>query len=545
MKNRPQLFPILFIILLCFFIFFINNEMIIPDIMEARNMITANEMVYDGHWLIPTMNGELRLEKPPLPTWISAMAELIAPAHLGIQRAMSGLAATLLSVFYYLLALQFFKYKRFAWISTLIFITCFNVFLIGRTASWDIYCHAFMLVAIYLWIRAFKSPNTLFYFMGAGIFMGLSFLSKGPVSFYALLLPFLIAYSIFYRPNMRGKWLGMIAMLFFCIVVGGWWYAYIHAFHYEELQYVIKKESGAWINHSVRPWYYYWRFFLETGIWSILMLTALFLPAWSKEVRHKRSFLFIYIWMLLTLFLLSCLPEKKTRYLFPILIPSCYLMGYLVVYWYNKFNRKCPPKKDVILYRFNAWMMGIVVALIPIGGVIFLYKDGHVGLFLLLLLTLFIEIIAIFLMRFAVRLQPINMVGAIVVLFITLACFVLPLLKNVVNNSEIHSISQVREMEELNNIPFYYKEDNVLRIEIVYAAGRKIRPTKTTDVDSLMSLLPFVWVTPTSVQSELPSTFLQQVDTIYIDKYDDNRWSKSDKRYKPEFINNAILLKCK
>ena len=30
--------------------------------MESRNLITAREMVSEGNWLIPTMNGELRLE---------------------------------------------------------------------------------------------------------------------------------------------------------------------------------------------------------------------------------------------------------------------------------------------------------------------------------------------------------------------------------------------------------------------------------------------------------------------------------------------------
>ena len=34
-------------------------------IMEARNFITAREMVQDNHWLLTTMNGEARYQKPP------------------------------------------------------------------------------------------------------------------------------------------------------------------------------------------------------------------------------------------------------------------------------------------------------------------------------------------------------------------------------------------------------------------------------------------------------------------------------------------------
>lgn len=57
------------------------------DIMESRNIITAREMVSDGNWLVPTMNGELRLEKPPLPTWVAGGIEKVFPDSLSAQRA--------------------------------------------------------------------------------------------------------------------------------------------------------------------------------------------------------------------------------------------------------------------------------------------------------------------------------------------------------------------------------------------------------------------------------------------------------------------------
>lgn len=542
MKNSTNTTIILLIMFLCFFIFFINNEMIIPDIMESRNMVTANEMVYDGNWLVPTMNGEYRFEKPPLPTWFAACSEMISPANLGLQRAMSGFAAVLLTIFYYFLGLQILRYKKFALISTLIFITCFNVFMVGRTASWDIYCHAFMLGAIYFLFKAFNEKKSLMMFLWAGIFMGLSFMSKGPVSFYALLIPFLISFIIIYRPRIQKKWIGLLSLIIVCIIVGGWWYAFIYLFHGEEMQYVINKESGAWINRSVRPWYYYWKFFLETGIWSILMLTALFLPAWSKSVRKRKPFLFTYIWMFAILFLLSCLPEKKTRYLFPILIPSCYVMGYLIVYWYNKFKTHSGSKIDYILFRINAWMLAIVIALIPIGGFIFLYKDNHVSLITLIILTILIEIIALYIMRCAIRLYPMKMIGGIVSLFIIVACFILPLLKNIVNNPDINSISQVRKMSNIKDIPFYYDDKEELRIELVYAAGRIIRPIDMSNEDSIVQNLPMVVLTSTSIDDLLPKDIYNKIDTTNIGVFDDNRWSKKDKRYRPIFIRRATLL---
>ena len=87
--------------LVCLTTFFVDNSVLVPDIMESRNIVTAREMVYDGNWIAPTMNGELRLEKPPLPTWLTAVVEMIAPDNLGWQRGVAGLAALLLVFYFY------------------------------------------------------------------------------------------------------------------------------------------------------------------------------------------------------------------------------------------------------------------------------------------------------------------------------------------------------------------------------------------------------------------------------------------------------------
>ena len=91
----------LLLAIVCCCAFFVHNEAIFVDIMESRNLITAREMVYDGNWLTPTMNGELRLEKPPLPTWIAAGIEWLSPDNLALQRAMAGAAAILLVIYLY------------------------------------------------------------------------------------------------------------------------------------------------------------------------------------------------------------------------------------------------------------------------------------------------------------------------------------------------------------------------------------------------------------------------------------------------------------
>src|SRR3712207_3615056 len=79
-KTSDLLQKTSFQVALLFFIlyatFFQNLQAVDPSLMEARNFITVREMTQHRNWLIPTLNGEPRLAKPPLPTWITAVSAL-------------------------------------------------------------------------------------------------------------------------------------------------------------------------------------------------------------------------------------------------------------------------------------------------------------------------------------------------------------------------------------------------------------------------------------------------------------------------------------
>ena len=111
--------------------FFVNNRTLQPDIMESRNLVTAREMVTTGNWLVPTMNGELRLEKPPLPTWISAVVESVSPDNIAAQRAVASLFGVMLVVFFFLLCRDVLKVD--AVIAVILLCTCYQFMLMART----------------------------------------------------------------------------------------------------------------------------------------------------------------------------------------------------------------------------------------------------------------------------------------------------------------------------------------------------------------------------------------------------------------------------
>lgn len=527
-------------ILICVCAFFVNNCLIVPDIMESRNIITAREMVYEGHWLIPTMNGELRLEKPPLPTWLTALTEYIQPDSLALQRGMAGIAALLLVWYFWRFARKVLYADPI--IPTVLLCTCYNIILMGRTASWDIYCHAFMMGGIYHLARAMRqAPHKGLHYLAAGLFTGLSILSKGPVSPYALLLPFLLSWGFVERPSMKGHWRYVAMTVVVALLLGTWWYGYVHFSQAEKLAAVVEKESSSWANHNVRPWWYYWKFFLETGIWSLLLLTSLFLPLKDKWRRDKR-WLLTAGWMLASLVLLSLMPEKKSRYLLPLLIPASYMMGCMVAWWELSLGTRYETKADRWAFRINAGLIALAVGALPSAMEVMAYAKGAVSLEWWIAFTCFALVILSTLIWSLIQLRPMGMLAAVAVLFMAAECWVLPSLEHLINNPDRKSIALTRTIEGIEDVPFYHAKDVPLRIELVYAANRHIRPVDTSCADSILCRLPMVLLTHEGAGATLPDELWEKADSVYLGHFDDNPRPKGNARHTDEFVYHLTLI---
>lgn len=540
MERNPRIHLVLLAVV-CFFTFFIHNKVVYTDIMESRNLVTAREMVEYGNWLVPTMNGELRLEKPPLPTWVAGVIEKLSPDNLTLQRAAAGVMATLLVFFMYLIGLRLSRRSLYGLIAALVLCTSFNIILMGRTASWDIYCHSFMLGAIYFFYRAFESPGKQWRnFVLSGLFMGLSFLGKGPVSFYALLLPFLLAYFPIYRPSLKGKGWPLTVMIVLCLLISLWWPLYLYFFHYDMAMMVAAKESSAWLERNVRPWYYYWKFFLESGIWSLFLVTALIWPYWRRRVKLRKAYLLSVSWTFVILILLSFLPEKKTRYLLPILIPAALTVAQLFFYWVGKLRRNRLSGWDKIFFRVNTLLIAGIVVLLPVGVYLFFYAKGEIGTGWFLFSSALFLLTAWLLFSAAVRLYPLRFLGGVVFLFFVVEAFLMPPVAALFNNPDMKSLKAVRTIERLDDLPFYYPADEELRIELVYEAGRRILPWQA-ETDSLPAL-PMVLVSGQPAEEVLPEALRSRVTLELIGVYDNNRRKKDTRWHSGKFVRYVTLI---
>lgn len=536
------------LVVVCILAFFANADVLDSDIMEARNLVTAREMVEYDNWMVPTMNGDLRLEKPPLPTWVAAIIEAVSPENIVAQRAAAGVMGTLWALFLFLTVKVIARSKRAALTSTLVFLTCYNVILMGRTATWDIYCHAFMQGAVWLLFKLFYRPETVrrrvWTFVAAGLLMGLSFMSKGPVSFFAMLLPFIIGCAFYGRPHGgKGTGLGLTLMIALTVVISVWWYISVYVFHPEVASYVFNKESASWVNHNVRPWYYYWRFFAEMGVWALATLAALFSPLFLRRMRRDKALLFGVTWMLATVILLSFMPEKKMRYLLPLCAPCAMSVGLWLEWVSDNWNR---DKWSCLLYRINGWLITVITLGLS-GAVIYLWlgMEKVNAWVAVVCAVLFLGIAAVMAVT-TVKGHVHTFVDSVCCIFIVAEVMLMGQISHFFSNPQYNSISATRHDPRLRGYDFYYLHPTQTpRMEMVLEAGRRVRPLDYANPDSVMARLPMVTVSNRPVGELLPREVLAQVDTVYIGTYDNNHHAPGKQHYTDLLYNRITIIKKK
>lgn len=538
-NTQNHLIHYLFIIVVCFFAFFVNNQIIPADLMESRNLATAQEMIHTDNYLMPTMNGEPRLAKPPLPTWIAAAVELAVPENLVVQRYMAGISATMMVFFLYFLVLRLTGNRNMGLLSSLVLASCFNIILMGRTATWDIYCHSFMLGAIYFLVLALEEKGKQWgRFLLAGIFLGLSFLSKGPVSFYALLLPFLISYVIMFRPSAKGKLFPLIVMVLVCLVISTWWPIYARLTHPELAVAVADKESSSWLNHNVRPLYYYWQFPAEAGIWALFWVTSLCWFFWKRKVENSKVYIFSIIWTFVAFVLLSLIPEKKTRYLLPMLIPGAINIAFYIYHCANSIM----SSKEKNIFRINMSVIILILIALPVALYLMFFKSGMISLSLYIITSFISVSLAVFIFVSVFNKQRINVLKAFTGILLTMIMVeglcMIPA-GNMFINSDRHSIRMLRRIDKVQDMQFFFNEQEQLRMELVYEANQIIRPLNVADSSLIQSKLPFVLISGMPIDSLFAN---KNVKIEYIDTYDNNWQKKSSRKYNQELVRQVAII---
>ena len=235
-------------------------------------------------WLIPVLNGNIRLQKPPLPYWCAAIlfhffgfsewSVRLVPALLG-----------LLATFVAFDLGQTLYGRPVGYCAALVWVSTYAVTDMYRKAMADPYLGFFTLVCVWAWIRACHSKESVKRKSGLWILLfylsiGFALLAKGPPAFVTVLIP-LAAYHICFRKALPGPWtihyVGIALMLLIALP----WPAYVmrhipHAidqWRYESVGELADNTENA------RPWFFYIEQLPYLPLpWTLIWLVGCIIP---------------------------------------------------------------------------------------------------------------------------------------------------------------------------------------------------------------------------------------------------------------------------
>lgn len=534
--------PLLLLTLICVAIFMTHLDALWVNIMEARNFVTAREMLLDSNWLLTTLNGEPRYQKPPLPTWLSAVSAFL----FGIKSVFAmRLPAALVSVTMVLITYVFTKKltnnNTYAFISSLILATSFYIIFSGRNGQWDIFTHGFMMAAIYQLYLFFSTQEKKYQrIIIAALFFGCSFMSKGPVSLYALLLPFLIAYGIVFKfKKQKNTILPILLFLIIAFLVSGWWHVYTYLLDPEKVIATTTKETANWTSYNIRPFYYYWSFFSQSGIWCIPAFIALLYPYLKDKVFFKKGYQFTLLWTLISVLLLSIIPEKKSRYLLPVLIPMALNTGFYIEYLFRNF-KTIKDKRETIPVYFNFGIIAFIGITTPVIGYLFLEKTPTTPWIWYIVLSIVLCAIGVLIIQ-QLKKKEIKGVTYLTVAFIVSAiCFGMPLATSTLVNKDYKSFTELKKWQDKTTISVY--EFTYFTPEIIWNYGQTIPVLKKMDSIHIPATNTFGLLVGKEDITLFETTF-KDYQKQKIARYDINPYPTDSKKHRTRLWRYFYIIK--
>ena len=536
MIKLIEKYPIASLLLFVMVMLGFTIDAIPVSIMEARNFISAREMLTDNNWILTTMNGEARYQKPPLPTWITAFFGML----FGIKSVLALRWPALLflasiGISTYLISKKLELSKSHSLINGFIVLSSFYVIGITIEAPWDIYTHGFMLMALFqLFIMLKQQKTNLLNSLLFVLFIAGSVLSKGPVSLYVLFLSFAIAYAIALKP--KGHllhFLKLLSLLIFGIVLGGWWYMHVRIADPETFAAIAARETSNWSSYNVRPFYYYWSFFVQSGLWTIPAFISLLYPYLKSRVTNLKAYRFSFFWTIIAVVLLSVIPEKKSRYLMPVLIPLAINIGFYIEYLIREFKNLKDKRETIPVY----FQFGLIASIASLFWVIWFFSSSVLSgtvLVRFIVTAIVLLIIGVTIFKNLKSKNIKNVFYLVIAFMLSVGLFALPI-------AETHTTTDYKPISELQdkNLNLYHLD--YIAPEMIYNYGDKIPSLKTDEGYNIPIEKTFHLLTRTK-QPDTIEVLSKLYKMEFIDTYDLNRASKDSRSYNKRLFNHLYKL---
>jgi 4-amino-4-deoxy-L-arabinose transferase-like glycosyltransferase len=292
----------------------------------------AREMIVSGNYLQVQINFEPFYEKPPLFFWLQVLAMKI----FGVNEFAARFPNAIIGVFT-VLALYFrglyFRDRFFGYIlagfylGTMLPVIYFKTGIIDPTFNFFIFLGLMQILRFdFLHQKDRQQARKDSGPWGAGFWIGLATLTKGPVALLVTGLIYLIYKILFDR--LRFPWMAMLTFLMaWAIVVAGWYGietvvhgpTFINAFVNYQIELFNQNVAG----HEQPFYYHFFVFVLGCFPMAAFTFRGMFLSSGIEQEKMLRRFMMVWFWVVLILF--SVVRTKIVHYSSLLYFPGAFL----------------------------------------------------------------------------------------------------------------------------------------------------------------------------------------------------------------------------
>lgn len=309
---------------------------------EAFVSVTAREMLQNQDWIVPTFNGQVRLEKTPLNYWIVA-------AIANFSGKTDELTARIPSVFFAILSaaviLCFVNIQlgfRCGVTAALVCSLCYGFVRYSHSATAEMTLTCLILISLcsfYSAVTAQERKKQKLYAFIFWVSLSLAMLAKGPAPLPMVGVPVVLYFVVFRQWKKIPKLLPIAGVIIFLLIVGPWPVMVMNrlaeaagetdtlAFWKREFvdRFLGTHDSGK------KPIYYYlplcFQFMLPWAGFVPMATAAPFYKIWGEK---QKMMLFLWLWLAGIVGFMSLSGGKRMHYIFPAMPALAMLTGILL-----------------------------------------------------------------------------------------------------------------------------------------------------------------------------------------------------------------------
>jgi len=351
---------------------FVSTRTTLWDRDEPRYARTAVEMVESGNYLVPTFNGRIWFDKPPLLYWLMSLPiSLAGPTELACRFfGVLGTALTCLLTFF--IGKQLLGVKAGLW-AMVILASTLMILIVGTTAISDAVLLPFIVAVMAVFAQSISSRIPLSHIFVMGVALGLGMLTKGPIGL--MPIPAIVTFLLLGRKTRTNTWRDVwvvgasLAIGFLIFIIWA-----IPANHVTNGQFLREFVGRHVITRALKPMEHHGGNFLLYLPYYLPVVIVAFFP-WTLHlpgaisavvggrVGGKYGRIFLISWVVSTFIIMSLAATKLPHYIL-FIWPALALAvaGTIIAEQQNRLT-----ERDKIWLRRGTWFFGPLAIAMALG----------------------------------------------------------------------------------------------------------------------------------------------------------------------------------